>query len=68
MEAIDQSPRPIRTEGPATISTGGDCCRFRFVRADDKRDVQTTDIILVQLQKSLYAVLPQAQGVAERKG
>jgi hypothetical protein len=32
MDVIDASARPIHTERPTTISTGGDCCRFRFVR------------------------------------
>jgi hypothetical protein len=54
LAALDQSSRPIRTERPSTISTGGDCCRFRFVRADDKASVTPADIILVQLQKAPY--------------
>jgi hypothetical protein len=60
MEMLDQSSRPIRTERPATISTGGDCCRFRFIRDADKGVVQTADIVLVQLQKSPY-VAPQSE-------
>ena len=54
MDVIDRSPRPLRTERPTTISTGGDCCRFRFIRDDDKRNVEPTDVVLVQLQKRPY--------------
>jgi hypothetical protein len=50
MDAIDRSSRPIRTERPSTISTGGDCCRFRFVRDADKQGQDPNDVVLVQLQ------------------
>ncbi len=56
MEILDRPPRPIRTERPSTISTGGDGCRFRFIRDHDKRRVEPADIVLVQLQKPPYAV------------
>jgi L-2-amino-thiazoline-4-carboxylic acid hydrolase len=55
MEIIDRSPRPIRTERTSTISTGGDFCRFRFIRDYDKRGVEPVDVVLVQLQKPPYA-------------
>src|SRR5215475_2158156 len=55
MEFIDRSPRPIRTERPSTISTGGDSCRFRFLRDHNKRGVEPVDVVLVQLQKPPYA-------------
>jgi L-2-amino-thiazoline-4-carboxylic acid hydrolase len=56
MEVIDRSPRPVRTERPSTISTGGDTCRFRFIRDHDKRGAEPVDVVLVQLQKPPYAV------------
>jgi hypothetical protein len=55
MEIIDRAPRPIRTERPSTISTGGDSCRFRFIRDHNKRGVEPVDVVLVQLQKPPYA-------------
>src|SRR5262245_59316332 len=55
MEIIDRSPRPIRTERPSTTSTGGDSCRFRFIRDHNKRAVEPVDVVLVQLQKPPYA-------------
>ena len=55
MEVIDRSPRPIRTERPSTISTGGDSCRFRFIRDHNKRGVEPVDVVLVRLQKPPYA-------------
>jgi hypothetical protein len=54
MEIIDRAPRPIRTERPSTISTGGDSCRFRFIRDHNKRGVEPVDVVLVQLQKPPY--------------
>jgi hypothetical protein len=54
MDILDRSPRPIRTERPSTISTGGDSCRFRFIRDHDKRDVEPVDVVLVQMQKPPY--------------
>src|SRR5215510_4098067 len=56
MEIIDQSPRPIRMERPSTISTGGDSCRFSFIRDHDKRGAEPVDVVLVQLQRPPYAV------------
>jgi len=56
MEALEQSSRPIRMERPSTISTGGDCCRFRFIRDHNKLGVEPVDIVLVQLQKTPYTV------------
>ncbi|HEU0184772.1 MAG TPA: L-2-amino-thiazoline-4-carboxylic acid hydrolase [Blastocatellia bacterium] len=55
MEILDRSPRPIRMERPSTISTGGDSCRFRFIRDNNKGDIEPVDIVLVQLQKPPYA-------------
>ena len=55
MEIIDRSSRPVRMERPSTISTGGDSCRFRFIRDHDKRGVEPVDVVLVQLQKTPYA-------------
>ncbi len=49
MDAIDRSSRPVRTERPSTISTGGDCCRFQFIRDDQKAGKDTNDVVLVQL-------------------
>jgi L-2-amino-thiazoline-4-carboxylic acid hydrolase-like protein len=56
MDILDRSPRPIRMERPSTISTGGDSCRFRFIRDHNKGDTEPVDIVLVQLQKPPYAV------------
>ncbi len=56
MEVIDRSSRPVRTERPSTISTGGDSCQFRFIRDHDKRGIEPVDIVLVQLQKPPYAL------------
>ena len=55
MDVIDRSSRPVRMERPSTISTGGDSCRFRFIRDHDKRGVEPVDVVLVQLQKPPYA-------------
>jgi len=55
MEIIDLSSRPIRMERPSTISTGGDTCRFRFIRHHNKRGAEPVDVVLVQLQKPPYA-------------
>lgn len=57
MEIIDRSPRPVRTERPSTISTGGDSCRFRFIRDHDKRGAEPVDVVLVQLQKPPYRMV-----------
>ncbi|MGH9753565.1 MAG: L-2-amino-thiazoline-4-carboxylic acid hydrolase [Blastocatellia bacterium] len=58
MEVIDRSSRPIRTERPSTISTGGDCCRFRFIRDHDKRGAEPVDVVMIQLQKPPYRMAP----------
>jgi len=50
MDLVDRSSRPVRTERPTTISTGGECCRFRFVRDEAKAGKGPNDIVLVQLQ------------------
>ena len=55
MEVIDRSSRPIRMERPSTISTGGDSCRFRFIRDHNERGGEPADVVLVQLQKAPYA-------------
>jgi hypothetical protein len=55
MEIIDRSRRPIRMERPSTISTGGDSCRFRFIRDHDKEGVEPVDVVMVQLQKPPYS-------------
>jgi hypothetical protein len=52
MDLIDQSPRPVRTERPSTISTGGDCCRFRFIRDAQKSGKEPNDVVLVQLENA----------------
>lgn len=51
MDAVDRSVRPVRTERPSTISTGGECCRFRFVRdaLKAKQSPQDHDVVLIQL-------------------
>jgi hypothetical protein len=49
MDAIDRSRRPIRTERLSTISTGGECCRFRFARDSEKYQQEPRDVVLVQL-------------------
>jgi len=51
MDVIDQSSRPVRTERPSTISTGGECCRFRFIRDDGKSGKAVNDVVLVQLER-----------------
>ena len=52
MDVIDQSNRPVRTERPTTISTGGDCCRFRFIRDAEKSGKEPNDVVLVQLENA----------------
>jgi hypothetical protein len=52
MDLFNDSNRPIRTERPTTISTGGDCCRFRFIRDADKRSLATNDAVLIALAHS----------------
>lgn len=46
MDVLDASRRPVRTERPTTISTGGDCCRFHFVRDPDKLGKPKADVVL----------------------
>ena len=53
MNVVDESFRAIRTERPSTISTGGDCCRFRYVRDEDKSGKSLNDIVLVQLENAI---------------
>ena len=63
MQLLDDSPRPIRSERPSTISTGGECCRFRFVRDESKGTTQTVDVVLdslTTLQTSLDVTTPTA--------
>ena len=50
MDVMNRSSRPIRTERLSTLSTGGDCCRFRFVRDEHKRAQEPHDVVLVQLE------------------
>lgn len=52
MDVLDASNRPVRTERPMTISTGGDCCRFHFVRDEAKAGKPKRDIILEQQTQS----------------
>jgi hypothetical protein len=59
MDILDRSSRPVRTERPSTISTGGDSCRFRFIRDQDKRGAEPVDIVLIQLQKPTYMISKQ---------
>jgi hypothetical protein len=51
MDLLNDSKRPIRSERPSTISTGGDCCRFRFIRDDDKRHATPNDAVLSALSQ-----------------
>lgn len=47
MDLFDASSRPIRTERPTTLSTGGADCRFRFVEDPQKRAAASpSDVIL----------------------
>jgi hypothetical protein len=54
MDILDRSRRPVRMERPSTISTGGESCRFRFIRNHNKGDSEPVDVVLVQLQKPPY--------------
>lgn len=56
MNIFDRSSRPVRTERPSTLSTGGDHCRFRFIRDDEKGSVKAADVVLVQLEKTPYSI------------
>jgi hypothetical protein len=51
MDIVDRSGRSVRTERPSTISTGGDCCRFRLVRTEEEMPKQPNDIILLELSR-----------------
>lgn len=46
MDVVNESGRPIRVERPTTISTGGECCRFRFVRDEERAPGPGVDVIL----------------------
>jgi hypothetical protein len=46
MDLLNGSARPIRSERPTTISTGGDCCRFRFIRSPETGQHETNDVVL----------------------
>lgn len=49
MDGIDEVARGIRSERPTTLSTGGDCCRFRVVSTDGPTSsTGKQDIILDQ--------------------
>ena len=52
MDIVNEPGRQIRTERPTTISTGGDCCRFRIVRADNADRESHDDIVLLQKPSS----------------
>lgn len=52
MDLLNGSRRPIRSERPTTISTGGDCCRFRFIRDTEKGEHETNDVVLTALSLS----------------
>src|SRR5262249_32731957 len=49
MDIVNASRHSIRAERPTTISTGGDCCRFRLTRTEGSRQGEPNDIILVEL-------------------
>lgn len=59
MNIFDRSSRPVRTERPSTLSTGGDHCRFRFIRDEEKGIVKSADVVLVQLEKKPYSIQPE---------
>ena len=52
MDIVDESGRLIRTERPTTISTGGDCCRFRVIRAGKSDGKEHSDIVLLQTSRT----------------
>lgn len=56
MNIFDRSSRPVRTERTSTLSTGGDHCRFRFIRDEEKGSVKPADVVLVQLEKTPYSI------------
>jgi hypothetical protein len=49
IDLLNGSSRPIRSERPTTISTGGDCCRFRFIRDGEKGEHDTNDVVITVL-------------------
>jgi hypothetical protein len=49
IDFLNGSARPIRSERPTTISTGGDCCRFRFIRDAEKGEHNANDVVLAAL-------------------
>jgi len=68
MQLLDDSNRPVRAERPSTISTGGDCCRFRFVRDGGKGAPPVVDIVLDTLaarQASLLDVTTASVAVGK---
>jgi hypothetical protein len=56
MDAFNSSRRPIRSERPTTISTGGDCCRFRVIRDSEKTERDTNDVVLTALSQRTAGV------------
>lgn len=50
MDIIDNSSRPVRTERPMTLSTGGSYCRFRHVRDGAPSSETANDIVLGRLE------------------
>ena len=61
MDIVDQPGRPVRAERPSTISTGGDCCRFRLARTRGEVSKGPEDIILLGLSRlqNAGAALPR---------
>ena len=61
MDIVDQSKRSLRAERPSTISTGGDCCRFRLARTREEMSKGPNDIILLGLSRLQHtgAALPR---------
>jgi hypothetical protein len=51
MDVVDQSKRPLRAERPSTISTGGDCCRFRLACTREGMSKGPNDIIVLGLSR-----------------
>ncbi len=46
MDVVEASDRPMRVERPSTLSTGGMCCRFSFIRDTEKGLGPSIDIVL----------------------
>ena len=53
MDFFNSSSRPIRSDRPTTISTGGDCCRFRIIRTPNKGQHDPNDVVLKALSEFL---------------